>query len=74
MKRMNSPFKPIGLAVLLLTLGSGMAVAAEPVTTQQDSSAIVQSANPNEVQSTAPAEIIRLAWDRVGGRAGIMMI
>ncbi|MFO7542487.1 MAG: hypothetical protein R6W97_06715 [Thiobacillus sp.] len=74
MKRMNSLFKPISLAMLLLTLGSGVAVAAEPAAQQTVSPAEVQSASPNEIQPTATAEIIRLAWDRVGGRASIMMI
>lgn len=74
MKRTNSLFKPLALAALLMTLGTGAAVAAEPIAPPQDSSSIAQAPNPTEAQSTMPAEVTRLAWDRVGSRAGIMMI
>ena len=66
MNRMNSPFKTIRLATLLLMLGSGLASAAEPMATPQDGTVVVQTTQASEAQSAANTEIIHLAWDRVG--------
>lgn len=74
MKRMNPHLKLLALAAWLLVTETGAAVAAEPIAMPQDSPATAQAQAPSDALSTAPAEVIRLAWDRVGSRAGIMMI
>lgn len=68
MNWINMPLKPVGLAALILMLGSGLASAAEPVATQQ-AEAVVETTRFSQVPPAQQVQVIRLAWDRVGAMA-----
>ena len=62
-------FKPVGLAALLLMLGSGLASAGEPVTMDQSAASAPPTTQPSTAPASSPPTIIHLAWDRVGAMA-----
>jgi hypothetical protein len=69
MNRMNTPYKPIRLATLLLMLGLSLAATAEPMGTPAAAIVTIQTQQTSETPAVVKPESILLAWDRVGSAA-----
>ena len=69
MNRIISPQTMAPLLALLLLSGSGLALASEGAVSQPTERPAVQLHAGSEPASAQPAEVIHLAWDRVGTMA-----